>query len=256
MRVIAADGLLARDSGPWAREKLNYLRRYMEMVTTSMTGKWTGLVYIDLMAGPGICLDRTDATEFPGSPLIALSTRKPWTRVMLVELDDALREALVTRVGKQERVGSVTVLEGDSNQPGIISRLRAASEDMLGLAFVDLIGQEISFETITKLVEGRNIDLWFSFPEYDLRRNATLAPRNKDQAERWTRFFGTEDWRPIVAKRRPAHALVDLGRLYESQLQGLGFLTGVSRLPMINSRGKSMYRPMLATRDKLGLDFF
>jgi three-Cys-motif partner protein len=254
--VFAADGLIARGSGSWAREKLNYLRRYMDIMTTSMTGKWAGLVFMDLMAGPGVCVDRTDRTEFPGSPLIALGTRKPWTKVCAVEVDPTLRAALEQRVAKEARASLAEVIAGDANSAGIISRLRDASERMLALAFIDLIGQEIAFETVRALSRDRSIDLWFSFPEYDLRRNATLAPRDDDQGARWTRFFGTDEWKPIVMERRPGHAVVNLRRLYERQLEGLGYLTEWSRLPMTNSRGKSLYRPLFASKDPRGIDFF
>ena len=159
-------------------------------------------------------------------------------------------------MSKEARRDTATILDGDSNSPGIIQRLRDGSEGALALAFVDLLGQEIAFETIRALTRDRRIDLWFSFPEYDLRRNATLAPRDDDQAARWTRFFGTEDWRPIVKASRPATALVGLRKLYERQLASLGYLAAVSRLPMTNSRGKSMYRPMFASRDPRGIDFF
>jgi three-Cys-motif partner protein len=254
--ILGADGLLARDSGPWAREKLNHLQRYMEMVTTSMPGKWKGLVFIDLMAGPGLCVDRTDNSEFVGSPLISLRTKKPWSKVYLVELDEATRTALQQRVAAQPRAATAEVIVGDSNAPSVIARLRTAADGVLSLAFVDLIGQEVAFDTIRALTAARHIDLWFSFPEMDLRRNATIAPGDAEEAVRWTRFFGTDAWRPIVSSRRPGPALIQLRELYLKQLASLGYLTEFSRLPMKNSLKRSMYRPLFASRDSRGIDFF
>jgi len=228
----------------------------MNMVTASMASKWSGLVFVDLMAGPGICIDRSDGSEFIGSPLRALQTRQPWTRALFIESDDALRDALEQRVAKAPRANSATVIPGDSNSSAVIQRIRDVTDGSLSLAFVDLLGQEIAFDTIRALSINRSIDLWFSFPEYDLRRNATIAPRGGDEADRWTRFFGTDAWQTITRSRRPAQALVGLRRLYQEQLATLGYLTAVSRLPMTNSRGKSMYRPILAAKHPRGLDFF
>ncbi|MDP3717144.1 MAG: three-Cys-motif partner protein TcmP [Acidobacteriota bacterium] len=222
-----------------------------------MLGKWDGgVVFIDLMAGPGICVDRTDQSEFIGSPLLALNTKKAWTQIYLVELDVQLRQALEQRVAQQPRSNTVQIIAGDSNSAGVIARLRTASEGALAVAFVDLIGQEIAFDTIRQLTTGRSIDLWFSFPELDLRRNATLAPRDMDHAARWTRFFGTEEWRPIVEQRRPRAALVELLKLYRRQLEALGYITEVSKLPMKNSLGATMYRPLFASKNARGIDFF
>ena len=53
--LTATDGLPARTSGAWARDKHEYLRRYLEMFTRAMRGKWSRLGYMDLMAGPGRC---------------------------------------------------------------------------------------------------------------------------------------------------------------------------------------------------------
>ena len=50
------DGLVMRESGEWVLEKLHYIKRYIYMFTTSMSGKpWRNIRYIDLFSGPGKC---------------------------------------------------------------------------------------------------------------------------------------------------------------------------------------------------------
>jgi three-Cys-motif partner protein len=81
MQNLASDKLVARSvAGQWTREKLEYLRKYAAAFTGAMTpkklqGKWSELVYIDLLAGPGRCLHEQD--EFDGSPLGNLCTSVP-----------------------------------------------------------------------------------------------------------------------------------------------------------------------------------
>ena len=48
----ASDGIPLRCVGGWSREKLFYLKRYVNTFTVSMRKKWKGeLYYIDLFAG-------------------------------------------------------------------------------------------------------------------------------------------------------------------------------------------------------------
>src|SRR6476660_1724611 len=67
----ANDGLPARKSGEWAKRKHHYLRNYCGITTKSMRNKWR-LVYLDVMAGPGLCKMKETGEEFPGSPFVAL----------------------------------------------------------------------------------------------------------------------------------------------------------------------------------------
>ncbi|GAH89614.1 unnamed protein product, partial [marine sediment metagenome] len=48
----ASDGLDIRCVGGWAKHKYFYIKRYIEIFSTSMKDKWDGnLYYIDLFAG-------------------------------------------------------------------------------------------------------------------------------------------------------------------------------------------------------------
>ena len=73
------DGLPMRESGPWVAEKLDYLKRYIDVFETSMRRKWPRRYYIDLFAGPGKCICRGTKVIYLGSPLLALTTKHPFT---------------------------------------------------------------------------------------------------------------------------------------------------------------------------------
>src|SRR6266853_1693808 len=67
--VMARDGLLARDSGPWGETKLSFLDHYCPAAIQA-TEKKLQRYYVDLFAGPGVNVVRgTAASEFEGSPL-------------------------------------------------------------------------------------------------------------------------------------------------------------------------------------------
>lgn len=97
------DGMPARVSGAWAREKLEYLAKYMSIFNGSMKDKWDR-VYLDLMAGPGRCVEDDTGAEFEGSPLLAIKQKIAFSEVVLVEGEPRLADALRRRMGASARV--------------------------------------------------------------------------------------------------------------------------------------------------------
>src|SRR5690349_14766080 len=99
----AADGEQARYAGVWTADKLFYLQRYATAFMTAMApkrraGLWDALVYIDLLAGPGIDIDRKSGEEFLGSPLIAVKTTPAFDHIFLGELGVKNVSALQRRI--------------------------------------------------------------------------------------------------------------------------------------------------------------
>jgi len=103
---LAKDGLPARVSGPWTREKLTYLQKYATAFMTAMApkrqqGKWDKLVYLDLLSGPGKGMDADTGTEFDGSPLLALQVRPAFDRMYFADLKKTNINALKRRIQRQ-----------------------------------------------------------------------------------------------------------------------------------------------------------
>lgn len=251
------DGLPARLSGAWAREKLKYLDKYMHLFSVGMKNRWNR-VYLDLLAGPGRCVEKDTNEEFDGSPLRALACHEPFTRVMLVEGDPKLASALRTRVA-----GRAEVLDRDCNEPGVIARLRDAvpSRGTLGLAFIDNLGLDVPLATIQQLTDERKIDLFIVFQTQDLKRNLSDVLDGTDAEERWTAFFGT-GWQDVALRARQRNASADdtateLLHFYASQLERLGYPhISHSRRLMKNSRDVGLYRLILAGKHERAVDFF
>jgi three-Cys-motif partner protein len=87
----------------------------MGIFNGSMKGKWAGLTYVDLFAGPGKCIVEGTEEELDGSPLLALRTKVPFDTVLLVEEDAASHAALDERVRNHSRASSAEVLAGNCN---------------------------------------------------------------------------------------------------------------------------------------------
>lgn len=167
----ANDGLTVRDSGPWAKEKLYYVNRYISIFNGGMKNFWPLRGYIDLMAGPGRCVDRETGEEFAGSPVLAWNSTPPFAHAVFVEADPAAARAVSMRTIAD--AGRRTVLVADCNAQSTTAEIRRLIQPrMLGLCFVDNLGLNVTFDTIRTLVdEKRSIDLLFTFQVNDLTRN-------------------------------------------------------------------------------------
>lgn len=166
---LGADGLIARDSGLWVKDKLHYLQRYLKIFTVGMKNKWGGrLFYVDLFAGPGKCLIRSTQEEIDGSPLLALNF--DFSQYLFFEADSECFEALRARVASRAQNKKVKLIFGDCNET--ISQTEIPTTG-LGLAFIDPTGfSPLAFDTIHQLTFNRRIDLIINFHDgMGLRRN-------------------------------------------------------------------------------------
>jgi three-Cys-motif partner protein len=258
----ASDGLPARVSGPWAEDKLEALSRYSGIVLRAVKDKWKSLCYIDLLAGGGKCVLRGSGREFDGSPLLALELSGPaFTKVVLVESEQRLCAALRARTAAA--VDRATIIEGDCNAADVIRRIRrVVPADALSIVFVDNLGLDVTFSTISRIVAGRAMDLIVTFQVSDLKRNAGLALTNDAEAGRWDRFFGTTDWRRIIAdfeaKRIAAPDLgTALSSFYGDRFVKLGYrVRGQMNRTMANTRSAPLYRVMLFSKHPLARKLF
>lgn len=256
MTLLASDGLVARESGEWASDKLFYLARYMDIFTGAMKNKWEHRAYVDLMSGPGICVVPRSGREFDGSPLLALKTKTPFTDVILVEADAALASALSIRTSGAALRPSPAILRKDCNDVFVIDDIRQRVKTRtVTLTFVDLLGMNVVMASLRRLTADLPMDLIITFPEMDVVRNWRVATKGAgDHAERFDRFFGTTDWRAAVEQSRSGRRASDaLITVYEQQLKALDYYTSVPPLTMKNTRGGTLYRPIFASRHSRGI---
>jgi three-Cys-motif partner protein len=227
----------------------------MDAFNTSMKDKWKR-VYLDLLAGPGRCVEDETGLEFDGSPLVAAGCKIPFSEMTFVEGDSELARALRARVGT---LG--TVIEGDCNDPAVIEDLRGLlGHGILGLAFIDNLGLDVPLDTLRALSDNRKVDLFITFQIGDLKRNLHNALSGRDES-RWTAFFG-QGWQDIArrAERNNLSASDTATRLldfYSGQLRALGYHAVTHSMQVMkNSREVGLYRLVLAGKDPLAAKLF
>jgi three-Cys-motif partner protein len=250
---VGSDGRLARVVGSWSEEKLFYIQRYIDIFTTGMKNLWLRRVYIDLFSGPGVCRIAKTDTEIPGSPLLALQTKEPFTHAFLNDKDERAIEALRARTN--ESAIEVQLMNLDCNDA---ARVIADSGELdsprtLGLAVIDPTAFQIRLDALEYMTQGRRIDLIVTLMTSHLRRfiGEPGFERSLDG------FFGSTGWRDI-AEVRAAGGKVTYRKLldfYAERLKSIGYKVVDDDVNILNSR-QTIYHLVFATKDDRGADFF
>lgn len=256
----AADGLPARSGGPWTRQKLGYLKKYAEAFAIGMRAKWPRLVYIDLLAGPGLNIDEATGEEFDGSPLIALKIQPRFDYLYLGDAGRAHVAALERRIAPADRV-RIDLKRGDCH-----ARVREVVEALpagtLGLAFVDPEGFEVRFEMFEQLARAK-VDVLFLFPTFGITRNLRLfAAREASPLDHLL-----EGWRALPIARRFAGNRLTAGEArilrrgiheeFRQRMRGIGFGHQDKGEPAaVNAKGVFLYHLMFFSKHETGLTFW
>lgn len=255
--TIGSDGLPVRDSGIWAKEKLYYLERYLDIFSVGMLQRWHGKIYyVDLFAGPGQCLIAETGEEFDGSPLRALKFH--FAKYFFFESDPACFEALETRIRARapEKLRNIELIRNDCNKQ--IDRVKPLT-GALGLVFVDPTGiSPIAFETIRKLTANRKIDLIINFHEgMGIRMN--IHQYSKKEQSALKQFVGSDR---SIKQFRTAPSSIDqvcreITNEYRDNLRGLGYqVVDGDQIPIKTEKNALLYYLLFASKDPRGNDFW
>ncbi len=257
-----------RKAGAWAAEKLDYLRRIIEVFETSMREKWQIRNYIDLLAGPGKNRIRGTNQVLLGSPLIALNVKYPFTNYYFIDSESNYTDALHERCKSFSEPNRIHIYTGDANLlvDQVVNDLKPNESHSLNLAFIDPEGFEISWNTVVRLAGIRRMDLVINYPQGGLNRLMAKDYLSISETPIDV-FFGTTDWRKIYAKyknQNKAGVHRELIDLYNSRLQELGYQEvkrgdeTVGYEPLIRNVQKNapLYRLVYASKNPLGQKFW
>ncbi|RJP54072.1 MAG: three-Cys-motif partner protein TcmP, partial [Anaerolineaceae bacterium] len=267
------DGLPARDSGEWVKEKLFYVQRYIDTFETAMRNRsWRQRNYIDLFSGPGKCSIRGTNEYLLGSPLLSLNTQYPFTDYYLCDLDQQNIGWLTQRANASKvPQNHIHYLIGDANQQvnDIVNNIEQIDKifikgvgSCLNLALLDPEGLELEWSTVEALGRMKIMDLIIHYSQNGLTRNLDkyLDVSNDTIIDR---FFGDRHWRNVYKDALSKQETSGIHRMlidyYKSNLGKMGYVVindqqQTAREPLIRNTEKNapLYRLIFASKHPLG----
>jgi three-Cys-motif partner protein len=278
--------------GPWALDKLNRLRNYLNAYTTIMKEqRWCqGFYYIDAFAGPGKHEVRSrlskargllqDVANFgqqqeehrtflAGSPQVALEIEHPFSAYVFVERSPS-RVAALKKLA--ERYGSsrkIRIQQSDCNKflrDKVVSNAKINWRSSRAVAFLDPFGMQVPWSTIELLGQTQAIEILLNFPvgmaiqRLLLRDTHKLTPARRTKLDN---YFGSPDWFDTIYRKEQTlfgeateEKIEKSGRQllkwYRERLRNV--FGHVSRAALFrNTRGGHLYYLMLASPNATGV---
>ncbi len=182
------DGLPAEDVGAWAKEKHQYLCRYIDISRAVRSG-WlgpgkAGATFIDLFCGPGRCQVRGTGEWIDGGAVAAwkmsLEGGAPFTQVFIGDLDEQRREASAARL---REFGAPVVEVAGSAAHAVQQVVPNLHRYGLHFAFLDPFNLEaLDFGIIRTLSTLKRIDILVHMNQMDLQRNLVTNTVSEESA--------------------------------------------------------------------------
>ncbi|MBI1902455.1 MAG: three-Cys-motif partner protein TcmP [Planctomycetia bacterium] len=224
--------------GPWAKEKLDHLAKYLAAYSKIMQSqvekkRWcAGYFYIDAFAGPGKHQVRRsnrassgqdlrqallDVAQFThedaeqaqfihGSPAVALEVRPPFSQYIFVERSAkrvAALEKLKQRYGDSRHI---TIRQQECSTfltKRVVNNPAIDWRKYRAFVFLDPFGLQVPWDTIAALAATRAIDILLNFPVgMGIQRLLPREPIKLAAAERQMldAYFGSTAWYDVVYK--------------------------------------------------------
>lgn len=193
--------LEAAEVGPWAREKLDALERYLSYYTTRLKKQtWCRTIFLDAFAGGGVARVRgkkrahdTEQTSFfddlveppdpeqaqlvEGSPKRSLDLANPFDAYIFIDADPRRIEML--KALKAEYVGrrKITIRQGSAAAEidWVLSNKPDKAKHR-GVAFLDPFGAHLEWRSVQGLAETGVFEVLINFP-LDMAINRLITVR-------------------------------------------------------------------------------
>lgn len=257
--VDGDDGLPVEEVGPWAKDKIASLCRYIS-ISRAVRSRWigtgkAGATYVDLFCGPGRAKVRRTGEFIDGSCVAAwkesVRTKTPFSSVFIADAD---RERLECARVRLKRLGApVEAHHGDAATT--VKAIRAKLDPYgLHFAFIDPYSLgAFDFSVVEALSKRKRIDMLVHVSKMDLQRNTWLNVKAQESA--FDNFV--PGWRSVVDLNQPFAAIRrDVFGLWKSKVSELGMAASTGMQLITGSRGQHLYWLTLAARHELALAFW
>lgn len=276
------------DVGPWAREKLDCLGKYLHAYTTILGRQnFKGYFYVDAFAGPGSlklrrkaahdlaqesllelsepAADDADENQYiDGSPRVALSLERPFTDYVFVEIDEA-RKRKLEQLASEFPGPRIHVRSQDCNAylTELLGKNAGRWRQWRGVVFLDPFGMQVPWSTIAALGRTKAIEVFLNFPvgmaiQRLLKRSGEFTPKERAKLDD---YFGSDEWFDLIYEQsddlmgsnvaKIAHSADVLVKWYRARLKSVFGHVSTAR-EVCNSRGRPLYYLIFAGPNRTG----
>lgn len=208
-------------------------------------------------------MSKATGEDIPGSPVIALGTKPPFTELHFVDLDGS-RVAELTRLAKGD--DRVRVHEGDCNTVLLRDVFPRCDYNAYrrALCLLDPYGLNIGWKVLETAGKMKSIEVFYNFMIMDANMNVFMKDPGQvapEQAARMDAVWGDGTWRR-AAYRTTADLFgeieekvtnEEIAEAFRKRLQTVaGFQYVPSPMPMRNSKGAVVYYLYFASPSKTG----
>jgi three-Cys-motif partner protein len=256
--VPGDDGLPAEDVGIWAREKHEYLCRYVD-ITRGARAKFigpfkAGATYIDLFCGPGRARVR-DGEFIDGSCVAAwkksVEGGAPFSTVFIGDRDEARLEAATKRL--KDAGAPVVAFLGPAVETvkKLITRLEPNG---LHFAFLDPYSLGVlDFDIFKTLTQRKRMDILVHLSKMDLQRNLGRNIRSVTSA--FDAF--APGWRSVIDADQGQQSIrVELINYWKSLVGNLGIDASPEMKLLKGEQDQHLYWLLLVASHRLAHQFW
>lgn len=276
--------------GPWAREKLQCLQKYLREYTKIMRKqRFKKYFYIDAFAGSGSLKVRQAQTDdqtrqlllsvsehaagdtdggnyISGSPRAALEIEHQFTDYIFIELDDERVQHLHSLKREFEMQSRIYIRKKDCNDY-LRELLRENVNNwkhQRGIVFLDPFGMHVPWDTIAALGKTRAIEVFINFPvgmaiQRLLKRRGDFSERERSKLDS---YFGTDEWFDLLYRQRETlfgteeikidRAADTLVKWYRNRLKNeFGYVSLAREIQ--NTKGRPLYYLIFAGPNQTGM---
>lgn len=238
--MLDDDGLPLDEVGPWAKEKHERLRKYVD-ISRAARKKFVqgtgGATYIDLFCGSGRAVIRETNEKIDGSPLVAFkSARAGGVQFSEIHIADALEESCRAAEKRIISAGGSPIVEVGRAEDTAVRIVEKLNPYGLHLAFLDPFNlDDLPFSIIEAFSKLKRIDMLIHVSAQDLQRNLDAYSTYDDGP--LDRF--APGWRKVVDLKQTQPATrADFITYWASRMETLG-LPPAERAELVSGTTKN-----------------
>ena len=257
--VDETDGLPATEVGEWAKQKHQFLRRYLDISRTTrqkfLKGRAKSATFIDLFCGPGRARIKETGEWIDGSAITAWKISRaggaPFSDIYVADIDHKNCAATTERL---KNLGAPVQQISGSAVQAAIQVARSINPYGLHFSFIDPFSLgALDFRIIQSLASLKRIDMLIHVSKMDLQRNLKSNITADESA--FDRF--APGWRNEIDIQRPQQEVRRLVVEYWRELvANLGIRPSTNMKLISGSSNQPLYWLLLAAKHELAEKFW